>query len=108
MSSFEEALANAQQDYECDILYEKLVKIMDIPDHFYLCNRMRSLSSHVKDNGEFNKIWEYIQNPQHDPYIRSVLIQNAVTSSKANNILKQVLRALVGEKVSDVNGVDLR
>jgi hypothetical protein len=108
MSSFEEALANAQQEYECDILYEKLLKIMDIPDHFYLCNRMRSLSSYVNDNGQYNKIWEYIQNPHHDSYVRGILIRNAVTTSKTNDNLKRALKALVGESDIPQTNVDLR
>ena len=108
MSSFEEALANAQQDYESDILYEKLVKLMDIPDHFYLCNTMRGLSSHVNDSGQFNKIWEYIQNPHHDPYVRGILIRNAVSTSKSKNNLKRALKALVGETVDVINDVDIR
>lgn len=108
MSSFDEALATAQQDYESDILCEKLVKLMDIPDHFYLCNRMRTLSSHVNDGGQYNKIWEYIQNPRHDPYVRGILIRNAVITSKSNNNLRLVLKALVGEYDPQQLIVDLR
>ena len=96
MASFEEVARAAQRDNEFEMIYNALYQLIQVSDHYRLCQRILPFLPHVNDGGNLNMLHAYLQSSQQSPIARNALVHNVVNTAKTNPNLKRTLEILIG------------
>jgi len=97
MSSFEELLAQTQNQSQYDLIYNALLElVIDRSNHYNLYNRLHPFLPHVNDGGNLSTLCTQLQNPSNNDLIYKSLVHNVVNASKSDEKLKKVLEVVIG------------
>jgi hypothetical protein len=94
MSSFDQLLAQAQNEKYFERIASALLQTIMKRPTIDLANKIQPFLQHAND-GHLNSLYTQLQNPFNDNGIYKGLVHNVVIASKTNEKLKRLLEVLI-------------